>query len=119
MNTFYKVSLFIFLVVVIICISLITNLISNTKDNRIYSPYIDECPDYYIKQKDSIATCIDRKKISNRGADCRKVDFSTDLYTNPGMGTDSGLCKKKQWAYQCGVNWDGITTNDDICYVDN
>ena len=53
------------------------------------------------------------------GCEPADQDDDTSNYQTPGMGPDSGICQKKRWAIDCGVNWDGITNNNDVCYMIN
>ena len=83
-----------------------------------YPPIMSECPDYYRKEATGCVSKI--SDITNLDA-CKSVDFNdTTVFTNngnSGMGPDSAICEKKNWAINCGVNWDGITNNDNICYA--
>ena len=46
---------------------------------------------------------------------CFKENFNKKEYNVQGKGSNSGLCKKKQWADKCNVLWDGITNNTNLC----
>ena len=56
--------------------------------------------------------------MGNDPVNCTDVDFNLGDYKNPGMGKLSGICKKKEWANGCKVNWDGVTNNRMVCYTD-
>lgn len=116
---FYKTTFTIMIVVLIICLAIVGTTIAYSNDNVKYPPITSECPDYYKKLEsgecDSQVTDIN----TNPDNGCTRVDFSSDSFPNKdngGMGPASALCEKKKWAKRCGVNWDGITTNDNICY---
>ena len=54
----------------------------------------------------------------NSTLSCTDIDFNGSAFQKDtgGIGPASALCEKKKWAEECGVNWDGITSNDNICY---
>ena len=120
---FYKTTFTIMIVVLIICLAIVGTTIAYSNDNVKYPPITSECPDYYKKLKSgecaSQVTDINRKD-SYKNLSCTNVDFQNKTNfknrDNGGMGPASALCEKKKWAKGCGVNWDGITTNDNICY---
>ena len=99
------------------------------------------CPDYYVYNESSDkckgpsdiistpSTIIDEttevscnnfriynNKISDSESD---EDITGYLFNQPGMGPNSGICKKKKWANGCNVHWDGITNNEDVCHKKN
>jgi hypothetical protein len=88
-----------------------------TKKSQTYPPSVADCPDYYSLDVDGVCK-IGSNIYSNDISDvsCNVQDFSKPLYLGKGIGIDSGMCNKKLWANKCGVSWDGITTNDNICY---
>lgn len=117
---FFKISVISMIVILIICLAVIAVLIKTSDSKRVYPPHISECPDYYVKQEDG--TCSDVKEIATEEV-CRKVDFNDATAfpnkDNEGLGSNGAFCEKKLWAKQCGVNWDGLTNNDDVCYSTN
>lgn len=122
---FYKTTFTIMIVVLIICLAIIGTTIAYSNDNVKYPPITSECPDYYKKvDTNCVSQVTDINRIPNyinngTSISCTSVDFSSDTFPNKdngGMGPMSALCGKKKWAKRCGVNWDGITTNDNICY---
>ena len=115
------------LVVLILCLTVISAIILNSDVSLEFPPTISKCPDYY--QNTSGAACRDVHSISTTPSfssdesgtiSCKNIDFSdTSLFPNSGNtgnGKLGALCEKKKWATSCGVNWDGITNNDVICY---
>lgn len=115
---FYKTTFTIMIVVLIICLAIVGTTIAYSNDNVKYPPVTSECPDYY-KKVDTICVSQVTNINGNSDSECDDVDFSSDSFPNRdngGMGPASALCGKKKWAKRCGVNWDGITTNDNICY---
>ena len=115
---FYKSSAMIMVVILIVCLTVVGVMISQSKDEVKYPPTLSECPDYYEKQ-DSGA-CKDVKELNNGFSGCALVDFNNEqIFTNKdnvGIGPHSAICEKKKWAMDCGVDWDGITNNENVCY---
>ena len=86
-----------------------------TNNKQIYPPVLSKCPDFYNLNDANL--CVnsgvwDSNKITSG---CDNMDFSGNEYNIQGVGPTSGLCKKKEWASECGVSWDGITNNYSIC----
>ena len=142
---FYKIIIFIAIIVLIIFLSIVAISIYNSKKDAIFPPHISICPDYYIYNEET-QKCTTKKFNFENQDDynlCNEIDFfntdndtdppicqvsgcepadqddDTSNYQTPGMGPDSGICQKKRWAIDCGVNWDGITNNNDVCYMIN
>ena len=124
---FYKTTFTIMIVVLIICLAIIGTTIAYSKDDVKYPPITSNCPDYYKKINSgecvSQVTGIEKKANirfkGNPNVSCTSVDFNGVAFPNKdngGIGPASALCEKKEWSKKCGVNWDGITTNDNICY---
>ena len=123
---FYKTTLTIMIVVLIICLAVIGTTIAYSNDNVKFPPITSKCPDYYkltdtnscVSQISEIGT----SPINFKGnsVSCNDVNFNNAANfpnkDNSGMGPESALCEKKKWAKNCGVNWDGVTTNENICY---
>jgi hypothetical protein len=115
---FYKTTFTIMIVVLIICLAIIGTTIAYSNDGVKFPPITSECPDYY-KKNESDSCVLQVTDITSKSG-CDNVDFNDiNIFPNKdngGIGPASALCEKKQWAKGCKVNWDGITTNDNICY---
>lgn len=102
------------LAILILTLGVIAYLLYVTKKKYIYPPYVNECPDYYYKN--SLGECYDKNMIFFNSLDkCYKENFNKNEYNVQGRGSNSGLCKKKQWADKCNILWDGITNNTNLC----
>ena len=121
-NLYYSVAISAFIVLAILAF-----IMYYAKQNQLYPPISQTCPDYYSLSSDGTCnynpdawTIGERERSIHTGDPCRYVNFETDVYTNnpDGYGHLSGACKKQQWATDCGVTWDGITTNPYICFND-
>ena len=114
---FYKTTLTIMAVILIICLAMIGTTMASTEAVK-YPPIMNECPDYYRKEATG---CVSKISDIANSDSCNSVNFGDKaLYPNnenSGMGPESAICEKKKWAIGCGVNWDGITNNDNICYA--
>ena len=110
---FYKIICIIAIIILIVSLAGVGVALQNSTKDVIYPPNISKCPDFYTYNE--VSGCTTIYKNSN-DSDCNNVYFTDITYNNPGMGKTSGLCKKKEWAQSCGVNWDGITNNTDVCY---
>ena len=121
-NLYYSVAISAFIV-----LGILAFIMYYAKQNQLYPPISQRCPDYYSLSSDERCTYNpdawtlqdDARSISTIDS-CRTVDFTRDIYTNnpDGYGPESGACMKQMWAKDCGVTWDGITTNPYICYND-
>ena len=115
---YYKMVTIIALVVLIICLAFVGAALSKSSKNSIFPPQVSECPDFYVK--DELTGNCETDKYDKISDECYSINFSNDTeYNNPGMGSTSGMCKKKNWAKGCNINWDGITNNPDVCYRTN
>ena len=110
---FYKFISLLAIVVLIICLAFVATALQTSSSEKVFPPHISECPDFYVKNAND--ECVAQFDVSN--TNCKTNDFSDSGFNNPGMGLHSGICKKKNWAKDCGVNWDGITNNNDVCNI--
>lgn len=119
---FYKTSFMIMMVVLILSLAIMGVALHTSKGDVNFPPNISKCPDYYVYNP-TTNKCEDVKQLSTGGSkdgtSCTNADFNQDIYKAKGTGPQSGICKKKRWAKHCNVPWDGITNNEDICYVIN
>ena len=112
---FYKTVSIIALIVLIICLAVIGTSLSKSKKDISFPPITPPCPDKFTMGADSMCVNLQTSSV----ADCDENDFSDASFKNPGIGASSGICAKKKWAIGCGVDWDGITNNPDVCYSTN
>ena len=118
-NLFISVILSAFLI-----LAMIAYMVYVTKKKQAYPPVFQACPDYYILDAQT-GICSANEDVWKVNAlpsksvrtnmYCNNVDFSSNKKL--GMGADSSLCNKKNWSADCGVSWDGISNNPDICYT--
>ena len=103
----------IFLVIVLIILGYCMSL---SRKNQTYPPSIADCPDYYTLNVEGV--CKIGSNIYSNDISCNSVNFTKEPYISDGIGPTSGLCARKLWSLKCGVTWDGISNNDNICYTD-
>jgi hypothetical protein len=120
---FYKSISILALIVLIICLGFVASALQVSSADTVFPPNISECPDFFVKQKSKgteATLCKANYTLATPDGNCAEKSFDDEIYRNPGMGPSSGVCEKKKWAMECGVNWDGITNNADVCnYVIN
>ena len=74
--------------------------------NAVFPPTINQCPDFYTLEGD---TC---SKPSVYPSDVPELNVGTNsVYHEKNANY---LCKRKKWAKEHSVTWDGITNNDSI-----
>jgi len=92
--------------VLVACLSMITYTTYKAK-NAIFPPIVNQCPDFYTLQG---TTCI------------RPASYPTSAPAQLNIGEGSvfndknanSQCKKKKWAKDNSITWDGITNNESI-----
>mgnify|MGYP006160995191 CR=1 FL=1 len=109
----YEVYIIISSFIIILSISLfiIFYNLKNYKKHYNFPPYKSECPDFYSFDKNS-GECIDKHNLFY--TDDNNKCYSTN-FKNENTQDNDLICKKKEWAKECLLNWDGITNNLDIC----
>jgi hypothetical protein len=109
--SFFTIVVSVAIAVLLITLAIVALALYTGKSKVSYPPVVGKCPDYWVDQSTSNngSVCKDVKGIGNAGC-LKTMNFSTMDY----QGT-AGLCKKKKWAKDCGVSWDGISNNDKVC----
>ena len=118
---YYKTVSIIALILLIICLTFIGVSISSASNSYKFPPHVAQCPDYFVMNEEG--KCMDVKNILPTGSstNCNGKNFKQDMIDNniegtlPERGPFSELCLKKEWADTCGLNWDGITNNPEVC----
>ena len=131
METFHKVVIGIALVVLIILLVAVGFLLNKTKDNMVYPPSANKCPDYWLEDPSGckiMGTNNGELDYSNViGDPIVNFDDKTDdnYFLQSGskwFNTDgetyteySDICAKQAWANRYNVKWDGVK-NYNGCY---
>ena len=114
---FYKIIIYLAIIILIFMLIFVGLQMQITAKKYFFPPNLSNCPDFYTN-KDGV--CVPTYVITkNDIPSCTSNNFKDDKYNNPGMGPNSGICEKKKWAKNCGVNWDGITNYPAVCYQIN
>jgi hypothetical protein len=72
--------------------------------HRKFPPVTGECPDYWVSKENE---CTNPK---NLGKCTGPKSFNSKTYKG-----HNGNCAKARWANNCGLSWQGITNNPNIC----
>jgi len=112
---FYTTVFISFIILLVIALAIIGTILSNMNQKQIFPSNISTCPDYYSLNMNGI--CVQNDSIFNNSASTCKIFRPEDQsYKVKGSGPQSGMCKKKEWGNRCGVSWDGITNDANICF---
>lgn len=79
-----------------------------------WPPVISNCPDNWVMDTDG-KTCKNLNgmpKTSTAGSCGDSFNTAAPEYLG-----QSGLCEKYKWSKTCGINWDGISNNPNVCNV--
>jgi len=100
-----KIAGIMFLVLVA-CLSLITYTTYRDK-NQVFPPMVNQCPDFYTLKGTKCIRPSTYPKTAPGELDIGESSVYNDKNAN-------SLCKKKKWAKDNSITWDGITNNDSL-----
>jgi len=108
----YKTTISIIAVVLLIIALIFIAIALNTaKKNVQWPPTRADCPDFWDKHNPrwnrGRPICHNPKNIGKCG---KWKQFNGEQWQGP-----YGDCRKKIWTTKCGLTWDGLTNNEDIC----
>ena len=134
METFHKVVIGIAVVVLIILLVAVGFLLNKTKDNMVYPPSANKCPDYWLEHPDGCKMknlnngVLSLENVTNPVVNFENKDannyylqtasdespnwFNKDNETYPEY---SDICAKQAWANHYDIKWDGVK-NYNGCY---
>ena len=94
--------------IIALCVVAYMSHMSNKKVK--YPPVTAECPDFWeVKEVEDHSVCVNTKQLGKQ--ECHKqMRFDVSPWTG-----ETGLCRKKNWARECDLSWDGITNMDLKC----
>jgi hypothetical protein len=109
MASFQNIVMIVATIILILSLCFIGLGLYRQKYRSDYPPVIANCPDYWLD-------------VSGNGAECN-MDTNNPIgtctgpmdFTQATWAGQSGGCSKYKWAKGCGVTWDGITNNPDLC----
>ena len=91
-------------IILILMLTFIGYVLHAQRSNLKFPPVTGECPDYWVSKDNE---CTNPK---NLGKCAGSKKFNSKTY----QGHD-GDCAKSKWAKHCGLTWQGITNNPDVC----
>lgn len=105
MLTFHKVILGIAVILLILILTIIGYSLSYSSAVN-WPPIVGDCPDYWVDLSGNGEACYNSKKLEGNET-CALLTVSDGITMNFSGYTD---CQKKEWATNCGITWDGITS---------
>jgi hypothetical protein len=107
--SFHKIVVIIAILTLIGALTFIGYAMYNKQHTAQFPPVITQCPDYW-ESKGKL--CYNTKPLGTCAlSGDQTVNFNTDYFNGP-----DEHCKKVGWANGCGVSWQGITNNADMCH---
>jgi heme/copper-type cytochrome/quinol oxidase subunit 2 len=108
---FQIIVIVIAIIILIIMLTYIGRSLSKYKYSGKWPPITGLCPDYWIDLSGNGEQCYNEKKlgicnIATSEDDKNTMNFNIPPYNN----FDNSTCAKYQWAKDCKVSWDGITS---------
>jgi hypothetical protein len=107
-NYYYSIITTLAVIVLIGALIVIGYTFKTFKNDKKFPPVLSECPDHWVLEGNN---CLNPKSLGRNTDSC---SAPKDFNIQPFTGFD-GNCKKAEWAKNCEVSWQGITTNSDIC----
>jgi len=107
-NSFYRIVIILAVIILIGVLVIVGYALSKIERNNKFPPVTADCPDYWISDTSG---CLNPK---NLGTCPGSKNFNTNYFNN-----HNGNCKKAEWAKNCGLTWQGITTDKNICTDSN
>ena len=105
---FQKIVVIIAILSLIGALTFIGYAMYNKQHNGVFPPVINQCPDGW-EAKDK--SCHNTKSLGTSATgDDNSVNFNTTFFQG-----HNGNCRKSNWAKRCGIEWNGITNNPNIC----
>ena len=104
---FQKITIIVASIVLVLMLSGIGYLLSQHRGPKMFPPVASECPDYWVSLENS---CTNPKNLGNLTANCKgPKNFNKNFV---GHNAD---CLKSKWAKTCGLSWQGLTNNPNVC----
>jgi len=102
---FQKTVIIVATIALIVLLAIIGITLHYHKTNITFPPVTSKCPDYWDISGN---LCLNTQNLGNN---CGK----SFKYTDNKYKGSRGDCEKAKFARHCDINWQGITTNSDIC----
>lgn len=106
---FQKIVLIVATILLIVILVVIGLLLSNSNTEDNWPPIVGECPDYWVDMSGNGEACFNSHSLGRcnipNDQDKNTMNFNKSQFIG-----DNGLCAKYNWATNCKVTWDGITS---------
>jgi len=110
--SFQKILLSISVITLIIILIVIGIGLSKASKSNSWPPIVGECPDYWVDMSGNGEACVNTNSLGRCNLP-KEGDEGTEGSMNfnqkPFIG-NNGICSKYNWATECKVTWDGITS---------
>ena len=103
---FQKTVLSIATIFLIFILVLIGYSLSNSSSTTNWPPVVGDCPDYWVDLSGNGEACYNSHNLGTCGLH-NKTDETKKTTVDLSKYTD---CEKFDWATDCGITWDGITS---------
>lgn len=95
--------------VLLIIILIIIGLTLSIAKEEMWPPIVGECPDYWIDMSGNGEACFNSHNLGKCNIPSPDNANTMNFNQSPFKGTN-GNCAKYNWATNCGITWDGITS---------
>ena len=100
---FQRIVLTVAIIILIITLAIMGILMFNHQSSVQWPPEVSTCPDYFTATSKNVCQNTEKIKVSN-------TNCNTGNFSGAGYRGKAGDKRKCQWAKECGVSWDGIST---------
>ena len=106
---FQKLILTIAIIILIVILVVIGLALSKASVEENWPPIVGECPDYWVDMSGNGEACFNSKSLGRCNIPSEQNTNTMNFNQSPFTG-DNGTCAKYNWAKNCQVTWDGVTT---------
>lgn len=106
---FQKIVLTIATVLLIVILVVIGVSLSKATTGENWPPVVGECPDYWVDMSGNGEACFNSHSLGRCNIPSDGNPNTMNFNLAPFTG-DNGDCAKYNWANNCKITWDGITS---------
>ena len=120
MASFNKTVIISAMIILIIALSILAVFVAKTLSESKFPPIESDCPDYWdVEFRGNKTVCVNNTNINSYTNVSRKnrkkcTIYPANKFYDNGKNSKNVLCKKYNWADQCGIVWDGVTNSSEI-----
>lgn len=104
---FQEIIMTIFIIILVIILAYIGINLSKGSKEMPWPPIVGNCPDYWVDLLSNGEACYNAKNLGKCNLPTKDNQNVMNFNVAPFNSAD-GLCRKYQWANNCGVTWDGV-----------